>query len=90
MEDFLYSDYAKPTSVFFSRERKGNERKINHELGKMNLVEKKKLAERLAKEVAQEESGVSPNHPFQDTDFENPFNTSPPYYSDKVGICDQN
>lgn len=67
-------------------EQKGNERKINHELGKMNLADKKKLAERLAKEVAQEESGVSPNHPFQDTDFENPFNTSPPYYSDKPMI----
>uniref|UniRef100_A0A2P2I086 Acyl-CoA dehydrogenase n=1 Tax=Hirondellea gigas TaxID=1518452 RepID=A0A2P2I086_9CRUS len=64
-------------------DKKVNERSINHELGKMNLCEKKKLAERLALEVAQEETNQSPNHPFQDTDFENPFNTCTPHYSPK-------
>ncbi|XP_076065562.1 uncharacterized protein LOC143039423 [Oratosquilla oratoria] len=57
-----------------------NERKLHHELGKMSLKDKKALAETIMKEVKAEEEGGSLNHPFQETDFENPFNTAPPTY----------
>ena len=61
-----------------------NERKINHELGKMKLDEKKKLVAKLARDIELEVKGESPNHPKQDTDFENPFNWQEPQYSGKV------
>jgi hypothetical protein len=67
-----------------ARERKPNERKIHHELGKMSVAQKKKLVEQLSAEVALEESGTCPNHPHQDQDFENPFHTAPPFYSNAV------
>ncbi|XP_076065564.1 uncharacterized protein LOC143039424 [Oratosquilla oratoria] len=57
-----------------------NERKLYHELGKMSLKDKKALAEKILREVKTEEEGESLNHPFQETDFENPFNTAPPTY----------
>ncbi|KAF2348837.1 Oxidoreductase FAD/NAD(P)-binding [Trinorchestia longiramus] len=73
-------------SVIDYWDQKVNERKIHHELGKMSLSDKKKLAKKLNDEVEQEESGLSPNHPYQDTDFENPFNTAPPSYSGEAII----
>lgn len=50
----------------------------------MNLVDKKKLAKELMEEVQMEETGTELKHPFQDTDFDNPFNTCPPAVNDKV------
>lgn len=50
----------------------------------MNLVDKKKLAKELMDEVQLEELGKELKHPFQDSDFENPFNTCPPAVNDKV------
>lgn len=52
----------------------------------MNVEQKKELAQRLLKEVEMEEKGVDSHHPYQETDFENPFNTCPPAVNDKVGI----
>ena len=44
----------------------------------MSLQGRKALAKKLLEECEAEESGVSLNAPYQDTDFENPFNTCPP------------
>lgn len=61
-------------------EQNCNERVLHHELGKLSLSSRKALAHKLMAEVAMEESGKSATHPFQDSDFENPFNTAPPHY----------
>ncbi|KAK8732376.1 hypothetical protein OTU49_007064 [Cherax quadricarinatus] len=61
-----------------------NERMIHHELQKMNLSEKKKLVKALLEDVQAEERGAEAKHPFQETDFENPFNTCPPAVNDQV------
>lgn len=68
------------------RSQKANEQKIHNELGKMKLAEKKKLAQQLAEEVALEESNKSLNHPYQDSDFDNPFNTTAPHYSKEAKL----
>lgn len=51
----------------------------------MSHADKKKLAKELMEEVQREEAGTELKHPFQDTDFENPFNTCPPAVNNKVG-----
>lgn len=61
-----------------------NKRAIHHEMKKMTLLEKKELAANLMKDIDVEEKGGNANHPFQDTDFENPFNTCPPAVNNKV------
>ncbi|KAG7173594.1 NADH-cytochrome b5 reductase 1-like 1 [Homarus americanus] len=58
----------------------------------MNLEEKKKLAKTLIEDVESEEKGIEFKHPFQETDFENPFNTCPPAANGKIiktqdGVC---
>lgn len=63
-----------------------NERVIHNEVQKMNVGQKKELAQRLLKEAEMEEKGIDSKHPYQETDFENPFNTCPPAVNDKVGI----
>lgn len=50
----------------------------------MSLADKKKLAKELMDEVQMEEEGKELKHPFQETDFENPFNICPPAVNDKV------
>ena len=44
----------------------------------MSLDEKKSLLQRLEKEVAFEQNETNMNHPMQDNDFDNPFNTAQP------------
>lgn len=51
---------------------------IHHEIQKMNLDEKRELMKSLAEDIETEQSLKSENHPYQNTDFDNPFNTSPP------------
>lgn len=63
-----------------------NERAVHNELKKMNAGQKKELAQRLLKEAEMEEKEIDSKHPYQETDFENPFNTCPPAVNDKVGI----
>lgn len=69
--------------IFF-RDQKPNKRKVHHELKKMSLADRKKLAKELMEEVQLEELGQELKHPFQDSDFENPFNICPPAFSNKV------
>lgn len=57
---------------------------VHHELKKMSLADRKKLAQELMDEVQLEELGQEQKHPFQESDFENPFNTCPPAFNDKV------
>lgn len=66
------------------REQKPNHRVVHHELKKMSLAERKKLAKELMEEVEMEETGKEMKHPSQETDFENPFNTCSPAVNDKV------
>ncbi|XP_068236111.1 uncharacterized protein [Palaemon carinicauda] len=61
-----------------------NKRAIHHEMKKMTLQERKELALNLLKDVETEEKGEEAKHPFQDTDFENPFNTCPPAVNNQV------
>ncbi|XP_047477887.1 NADH-cytochrome b5 reductase 1-like isoform X2 [Penaeus chinensis] len=49
----------------------------------MSIEERKKLADALLEDVAAEEEGEA-KHPFQDTDFDNPFNTCAPAANGKV------
>lgn len=65
-------------------EQRPNHRTLHHEIKKMSLADKKQLAKELMEELEQEEAGTELKHPFQDTDFENPFNTCPPAVNDKV------
>ncbi|KAL7646718.1 UNVERIFIED_CONTAM: hypothetical protein RMT77_001971 [Armadillidium vulgare] len=65
-------------------EQNCNERILHHEINKMNLKSKRELAMKLLEEVGIEESGTNSNHPFQDTDFENPFNTCPPKFAQRI------
>lgn len=65
-------------------EQRPNRRMVHHEIKKMSHADKKKLAVELMEEVELEEKGTELKHPFQDTDFENPFNTCPPAVNDKV------
>lgn len=52
----------------------------------MNVSQKKELAQKLLKEAEMEEAGTENRHPYQETDFDNPFNTRPPAVNDTVGI----
>ncbi|XP_042238822.1 uncharacterized protein LOC121877242 [Homarus americanus] len=68
-----------------------NKRVIHQELKKMTLEEKQELAKSLAEDV-ELEKGAENKHPFQETDFENPFHTCPPAVNDKIiksqdGVC---
>ncbi|XP_071520471.1 uncharacterized protein [Panulirus ornatus] len=65
-------------------DQRPNERVVHHELKKMDLEDRRKLARRLMHEVEMEEKEIESKHPFQETDFENPFNTCPPAANDKV------
>ncbi|XP_045595176.2 uncharacterized protein [Procambarus clarkii] len=65
-------------------EQHPNERVIHHELKKMSLEEKRKLAKSLLEDVEAEEKGTKDKHAFQETDFENPFNTCPPAVNDTI------
>ncbi|KAG7159536.1 Oxidoreductase FAD-binding and C-terminal Acyl-CoA dehydrogenase domains-containing protein [Homarus americanus] len=62
-----------------------NKRVIHQELKKMTLEEKQELAKSLAEDV-ELEKGAENKHPFQETDFENPFHTCPPAVNDKVKV----
>ena len=75
-------NYLKTVKKCF-REQKCNERSLHHELKKMNLDERRKLAKKLLEEADAEEGG-NIKHPYQETDFENPFNTKPPTYNTQV------
>lgn len=69
------------------RDQWPNERVVHHELKKMSISKRKELAKTLLEEAEIEERGEEAKHPFQDTDFENPFNTCPPAVNSKVNIC---
>ena len=56
---------------------------MHHKLGKMKRSEKKDLALKLIEEVSRTEKPTKQNE-YQDTDFENPFNTAPPAYKAEV------
>lgn len=66
------------------REQRPNHRVVHHELKKLSLADKKKLAKELMEEVQMEETGTQLKHPLQETDFDNPFNTCPPAVNDNV------
>ncbi|XP_066960938.1 uncharacterized protein [Macrobrachium rosenbergii] len=73
-------------------EQTANERVIHTEVQKLSLEEKRELAQSLLDEVAANEKGKAVKHPFQDTDFDNPFNTRLPAVCDKGtksvdGVC---
>lgn len=55
-----------------------NERVLHQEVKKMTLEQKERIGRRLLEEASQERQGASANHPHQDTDFLNPFNTAQP------------
>lgn len=55
-----------------------NDRILNVELRKLSGDDKRKLAEKLLKEAEAEEEGPVNQSSFQDTDFDNPFNTAVP------------
>ncbi|XP_066966515.1 uncharacterized protein [Macrobrachium rosenbergii] len=55
-----------------------NEQVMRREVKKMNPKQKEALGRRLLDEASRELSGTEAKHPYQDTDFMNPFNTSPP------------
>ena len=48
------------------------------------MTEKKNLALKIMDEVAREEKGPEGRNKYQETDFDNPFNTAPPAYNSKV------
>ena len=63
----------------FYRSQKGNTRALNHELKKLNDQEKVALAEKLMSEVAMNDPKKKGDFPpYQDSEFDNPFNTKPP------------
>jgi len=64
-------------------EQKCNERSLHHELKKMNLDDRRQLAKKIMEEADAEERG-DVKHPYQETDFENPFNTKPPTFNAKA------
>ncbi|XP_047469723.1 complex I assembly factor ACAD9, mitochondrial-like [Penaeus chinensis] len=59
-------------------EENANERVLHQEVKKMTLEQKERVGRRLLEEASQERQGASANHPYQDTDFLNPFNTAQP------------
>ncbi|KAG7160971.1 NADH-cytochrome b5 reductase 1-like 2 [Homarus americanus] len=59
-------------------EESTNERIINREVRKMTAEEKVAMGQRLLDEAAQEQEGNIAKHPYQESDFDNPFNTAPP------------
>ncbi|XP_042888985.1 uncharacterized protein LOC122264253 [Penaeus japonicus] len=61
-----------------------NERVVHHEIKKMSISKRKELAKALMEDVEAEEKADELKHPFQDTDFENPFNTCPPAVNSKI------
>ncbi|XP_063877102.1 uncharacterized protein LOC135109604 isoform X3 [Scylla paramamosain] len=70
--------------VFDLWHQRPNTRIVHHEIEKMSYEDKKKLAEELMEEVELEKKKTELKHPFQDSDFDNPFNTCPPAVNDKV------
>lgn len=67
-----------------SRDQWPNDRVVHHEIKKMSISKRKELAKALMEDVEAEEKADELKHPFQDTDFENPFNTCPPAVNSKV------
>ncbi|XP_076043887.1 uncharacterized protein LOC143026975 [Oratosquilla oratoria] len=53
---------------------------LHHELNKMKISDKKALGLQLIAEAEAEERGRESKRPNHDSDFENPFNTTPPAY----------
>nr|XP_045601407.1 uncharacterized protein LOC123760049 [Procambarus clarkii] len=78
LRQFLGKSVLLGPNSFDFWEQHPNERIIHHELKKMSLEEKRKLAKSLLEDVEAEEKGAEDKHVFQETDFENPFNTCPP------------
>ena len=72
-------------NIYSHRERNAKIQTVQHEVNKMTIEQKKKLMERLASEIHNEENGVVLKHPYQDKDFDNPFNTCEPRYLSEVG-----
>jgi hypothetical protein len=70
------------------REQTVNTRTLNHETDKMSDDKKQELVDKLNKELTL--SKTSPAHStangYQDTDFENPFNTRAPELAPRVRI----
>ena len=58
---------------------------MHNEIKKMSSADKKKLAKKLMEEIERKEKGTELKHPYQESDFENPFNTCPPAVNNKVG-----
>lgn len=50
----------------------------------MSPSQKEALGRQLLEEAARETSDAAPLHPYQDTDFVNPFNTTPPSLAPEV------
>lgn len=59
-------------------EESTNHRVLQREVKKMSASQKEALGQQLLEEAAREKSEAPPLHPYQDTDFVNPFNTAPP------------
>ncbi|XP_042886015.1 probable acyl-CoA dehydrogenase YngJ [Penaeus japonicus] len=59
-------------------EESANERVLHQEVKKMTAEQKERIGRRLLEEASQERQGAAVNHPHQDTDFLNPFNTAQP------------
>ena len=52
----------------------------------MSASQKEALGRQLLEEAARETSEAPPLHPYQDTDFVNPFNTAPPAAVPEVSL----
>ena len=61
-----------------SRVQKPNVRVLNTELKKMTNDQKVSLAQKILKEVAMNDPTKAKLDTYQDSEFDNPFNTSPP------------
>ncbi|XP_069999966.1 uncharacterized protein [Penaeus vannamei] len=59
-------------------QERADQRVLQHEMQKLTLEEKGALAQKLLQEVEAQKEGAASRHPYQDTDFDNPFNTRPP------------
>lgn len=68
----------RPNPSFLSREESVNQRAVQREVRKMSPSQKEALGRQLLEEAAREAPEAPPTHPYQDSDFVNPFNTAPP------------
>ncbi|XP_050717492.1 uncharacterized protein LOC126999207 [Eriocheir sinensis] len=69
-------------------EESTNQRVVQREVKKMSPSQKEALGRQLLDEAAREASEIPPSHPYQDTDFTNPFNTAPPASATEVKSSD--